>query len=73
MHEAIAAKMIKFTHMTSDMNYSNILTKALPVGSFHALGKTLLFWNPSVGDVKINLFFGILRFYKLKNGIYVYI
>ena len=50
VREAIAAKIIKFTHITSDMNYSDILTKALPAGSFHALVKPLLFWNPPIGE-----------------------
>ena len=43
--EAIAAKIVKFMHIPSESNYANILTKALPLVSFHDLVKQLLFRN----------------------------
>ena len=44
--EAVAAKIVKFTHIPSESNYADILTKALPSGAFHDLVKPLLFRNP---------------------------
>ena len=43
IREAIAAGIIKFTHIPSDMNYADILTKALPSAAFHNLVQPLLF------------------------------
>lgn len=46
VREAIAAKIIKFAHISSEENYADILTKALSPKKFHELAKPLLFRNP---------------------------
>ena len=46
VREAIAAKIMKFVHIDSELNYADILTKALPSKTFHSLIKLLLFRNP---------------------------
>ena len=43
--EAIAAKIVKFTHIPLESNYTDILTKALPLAAFRDLVKPLLFRN----------------------------
>ena len=43
VREAIAAGIIKFSHIPSEDNYADLLTKALPNATFHQLLKPLLF------------------------------
>ena len=50
VRESIAAGILKFTHIPSEYNYADILTKALPSSSFHNLVKPLLFCVPKSGN-----------------------
>ena len=50
VREAIAAGIIKFSHIPSEDNYADLLTKALPNATFHQLLKPLLFRNPLVKE-----------------------
>lgn len=47
VREAIAAGILKFTHIPSESNYADILTKALSSATFHQLVKPLLFRVPA--------------------------
>ena len=46
MREAIAAKAMRFAHIRSEQNIADVLTKALPNPSFHALVRPILFRVP---------------------------
>ena len=46
VREAIAAGILTFSHINSEDNYADILTKALPSSAFHTLVKPLLFRVP---------------------------
>ena len=46
VREMISCKVIKFTHIDSSQNYSDILTKALPKARFRRLIEPLLFRKP---------------------------
>ena len=46
VREAIAGGMMKFTHIPSEMNYADILTKPVPGPQFRDLVKPLLFRVP---------------------------
>ena len=46
VREAIAAGIIKFSHIPSEDNYADLLIKALPNETFHRLLKRLLFRVP---------------------------
>ena len=46
IREAIAAGIVRFTHISSEQNYADILTKPLGPGVFMDLVKPLLFRNP---------------------------
>ena len=46
VREAIAGKILKFTHIPSEMNYADILTKPLPGPQFRELTRPLLFRVP---------------------------
>ena len=46
VREAIAAKVLRFTHIRSEENLADILTKALPNPAFHRLLKPILFRVP---------------------------
>jgi hypothetical protein len=48
VREAIAAGIMKFTHIASEYNYADILTKPLSNISFHRLIKPLLFRDPMI-------------------------
>jgi hypothetical protein len=48
VREAIAAGIMKFTHISSEYNYADILTKPLSNPSFHRLVKPLLFRDPTI-------------------------
>ena len=47
VREAIAAGIVKFSHIRSEMNYADILTKSLSSNDFHTLVKPLLFQVPN--------------------------
>ena len=47
VREAIAAGIVKFSHIRSEMNYADILTKSLSSNDFHTLVKPLLFRVPN--------------------------
>lgn len=44
--EAVAARIIRFCHIDSQVNVADLLTKPLPNPNFHHLVKPLLFRNP---------------------------
>jgi hypothetical protein len=46
VREAIAAKIINFFHVKSEDNFTDILTKPLPVSTFYRLIKPMLFRTP---------------------------
>ena len=46
IREAIAAGIVRFSHISSEQNYADILTKPLGPSSFYELVKPLLFRNP---------------------------
>ena len=46
IRETIAAGIVRFSHIPSDMNYADILTKPLGPNVFMDLVKPLLFRNP---------------------------
>lgn len=46
--EAIAAGIMKFTHLPSELNYADILTKPLSNITLRCLLKPLLFRNPLI-------------------------
>ena len=46
IRETIAADIVRFSHIPSDMNYADILTKPLGPNAFMDLVKPLLFHNP---------------------------
>ena len=46
IREAIAVCIMRFTHISSEQNYADILTKPLGPGVFMDLVKPLLFRNP---------------------------
>ena len=46
VREAIAGGVMKFAHISSDMNYADVLTKPLGSAQFHQLIKPLLFRVP---------------------------
>ena len=46
VREMISCKVIRFAHIDSSQNYSDILTKALPKARFKRLIEPLLFRNP---------------------------
>ena len=47
VREAIAAGIVNFTHIPSDMNYADILTKPLDSTAFHKSVQKLLFRVPN--------------------------
>ena len=47
VREAITGGMMKFTHIPSEMNYADILTKPVPGPQFRDLVKPLLFRVPT--------------------------
>jgi hypothetical protein len=49
VREAIAAKITRFAHISSEDNFADVLTKPLPADRFHKLVKPLLFrQSPSI-------------------------
>jgi len=46
VREAIAAGIVKFTHIPSESNYADIITKRLNHVTFHRLAKELIFRVP---------------------------
>ena len=50
VREAIAAGIIKFSHIPSEDNYADLLIKVLPNATFHQLLKPLLFLNSLVPE-----------------------
>ena len=46
VREAIASGVMKSAHITSNMNYADILTKLVPGPQFHELVQPLLFHVP---------------------------
>ena len=47
VREAVAAKVLRFAHIKSEENLADVLTKALPNPTFHALIKPVLFRVPA--------------------------
>ena len=47
VREAVAAKVLRFTHIRSEEHLADILTKALPNPAFHRLLKPILFRVPA--------------------------
>ena len=54
VRKAIAAGIVNFAHIPSEMNYADILTKPLDSTSFHRLVKKLLFRVPN-GEQRFKL------------------
>ena len=50
VREAIAAKILRFSHVPSVDNLADILTKPLPNASFYKLAKQYLFRVPKTGS-----------------------
>ena len=50
IREAVASGIVRFAHIDSIDNYSDILTKPLPAPAFHRLVKPLLFRDPPKED-----------------------
>ena len=46
VREAVAAKAMRLTHIRSEENIADVLTKALPNPTFHALVRSILFRVP---------------------------
>ena len=46
VHEAIAAEIVKFSHIPSEMNYADLLTKPFPGPTHYNLIKPLMFRVP---------------------------
>ena len=46
VQEAIAAEIVKFSHIPSEINYADLLTKPLPGPAHYNLIKPLMFWSP---------------------------
>ena len=56
VREAIAAKILRFSHIRSEENLADILTKPLPNPAFHSLVKPILFRVPAhVRDQDVSL------------------
>ena len=46
VREAIAARIVRFCHVDTQVNLADVLTKPLHNDDFHRLVKPILFWNP---------------------------
>lgn len=46
VREAVAARIIRFCHIDTQLNIADVLTKPLPNPIFHFLVKPMLFRNP---------------------------
>ena len=53
VREAIAARLIRFCHIDTEVNLADILTKPLANDDFHRLAKPLLFRHP--GEARLPL------------------